>query len=358
MQDNNTKQEKYTPIRSIADAEQRLSAWNPNNESTTDFPNFILNSVNTQTSGQFIFGNSSEYHNLASEFARNDLYKHAESIAIAGAEKYRYNADLLADIIKYGAQSQDWESCKKAFARLCSLDYKKWSWRCYTFSTEHILDLIEINESDKEEEYIQEAKKLIDSYKLLNDERAWVADAELYLSKGERNSAIETLKDAVKTVPVAPQCCLKLSDLLLEDGSYTEVIKYSAIGLRATAQDQPSASNAYLLYVSALAKDALIHQEELTQQCSSNKEEKKGFSNIDAVKSALLDYRTAKQLFQGRAIYVNNIKQRETILKAKSGIEDFDDDSDTKHYLAEQFVKQLLDKTDGNDDSSVSGSDY
>lgn len=324
MQDihENTKKENYPVIHSVAEAEKLLSEWDPTDERTESLPTFILNSISTEEQSKHIFGDSSDYHNLASEFARKGLYKHAETIAISGASKYYYNVDLLADIIKYGAQSQDWDASRKAYERLCKIDKKRWTWRCFTFSIDYFLDYLETVQECISDTDIQEVNQLIESYKVLKDERAWVADADLLLSAGKRDDAINTLKTAISTVAVAPQCCLKLSDLLLEDGFYSEVIKYAAIGLRATAQEQPSASNAYLLYISALAKDALIHQEAL--EASDNCINNKGFANSDAVKSALLDYDTAKQLFHNRPIYVTNIRQREMILVSKSGIKDFE----------------------------------
>lgn len=353
MKEHENQQEKYTPIRSIAEAEQRLSAWDSNNESTADFPNFIINAINNQTEVQLIYGDSDDYHNLAAEFARKDLYKHAESAAIKGTEKYRYNVDLLADVVKYGSQSQDWDACKGAYDRLRSISFRKWTWRCFTFSIDYHLDLIENSDPSNEEKYTREVYELITAYKQLNNERAWVAEAELLLSKGERNKAIDTLKNAIQTVCVSPQSCLRLSDLLLEDGKYSEVIRYSAIGLRATAQEQPSASNGYLLYISALAKDAIIHQEEVEIINDGVRKPNKGFSNIAAVKSALLDYETAKQLLQGRPIYLQNIVQREAILQAKSGVSNYETKSRFGHTFVEQYKKHLRKKKQVDIDSDV-----
>ena len=360
MENTGISKSKYKPIQSISDAEQRLINWNPDVESSADFPNFIINSLmdsidKDKPDKPVIIGNSSQFHNLSSEFARKGLYKHAEQVAAIGVRRYKYNADLLADIVKFGADSQEWDACKKAYDRLCSIDFKKWTWRCFTFSIDYLLNYMEVSEPDEAETISTEIKGLISAYKELKDERAWVAEANLLLAEGLRSEAIASLKEGVENVAVSPQCCLKLADLLLEDGEYAEVIDYSAIGIRATAQDQPSASTAYLLYISALAKDALIHQEAQKLQVQKSEgintdDHNLGFYNLTAVKDALLDYDTAKQLFrETRPIYVNNIIQREIILKAKSGIGSSDEDDIAKKKIAQNIMEQLLQKSSDQD---------
>lgn len=310
------EKEKYSPILSISDAEQQLCAWKREDKEKEDFPIYIAKSIQGSSD---IYGTADEYHNLSSEFARKDLYKCAEIVAGKGAERYKHNVDLLADVIKFGSQSQDWDICETAYKRLDGIKYEKWTWRAFTFVIEYLMDKMEIlGEDEKEEEIYKKIYAHIDAYKKLNDERAWVAEAELNIKYGKRSEAIATLKTGIDNIQVAPQCCLKIIDLLLENGSYEEVIKYSAIGIRGTAQDQPSASNGYLLYTSALAKDALINEEEIE---NGEGVIGKGFHNFEAVKSALVDYEIAKQLLYGRSQYIYNINQRMLILKVKSGIE-------------------------------------
>lgn len=309
------EQPKYAKIRSIDEANDLLVAWSSENKEMTDFPDYVLDSLMKNES---IFGNANEYHNLACEFARKSLYRHAEMVAELGVLRYKFDIDLLSDIVRFASQSQNWEQAKKAHNRLNTIDYKKWTWRAFTFVIDYLLDSMESTDVD-EKAIIREVMQLISEYKKKLDERAWVAEADLHLKNGERSEAIVALKDGVEKVPVAPQCCTKLSDMLLEDGMYEEVIKYTAIGIRATAQEQPSSSNGYLFYASALAKDAMIHKEELEYSNKSSSYSDKGFKNKTAVNSALLDYQIAKQLLQGRPIYLANIMQREIILESKSG---------------------------------------
>ena len=131
--------------------------------------------------------------------------------------------------------------------------------------------------------------------------------------------------------------------MLLEDGAYEDVIKFSSMGIRGTAQDQPSASNGYLLYASALAKDALIHKEALE---SNGEIKNKGYNNLDAVRDALTDYRIAMALLN-KPIYVQNIRQREVILRAKSGL---DSDKKEREGIDTEKLLQLLLKVSRDSD--------
>lgn len=327
---------------SVSDAEQQLVHWSPIDPTEKDLPTQIVEVIDSEDDGTKVTGTAAEYHNLASEYARKDLYDYARIVAIAGTRKYKYNVDLLADIVKFGSQSQAWESCKKAYDRLQDIGKKKWTWRTYTFAIDYLQSRMEQEDVESAKKTYAEAMKLSESYKDLRDERAWVAEAELYLLEGETDKAITTLKDGVKQIAVAPQCCLKLTDLLLERGQYHDVVKYAAIGARGTAQEQPTASTGYLYYVSALAKDALIHQDALDNPDVSGK----GFLNSEAVSDALLDYDIAKSLMSDRPIFYNTIRQRTTILTMKSGLTTTQTESHGREKLAQELLHHLLENSE------------
>lgn len=306
----------YGMITSINDAEKKLVQWNPDDKDLEDFPNYVINCLGEDPN---IYGTADAYHNLASEFARKRLYKQAELVSTFGTMKYPFNVDLLADVVKFGSNTQDWDSCDDAYRELRSIDYSKWTWRTFTFVIDYLLVKLELPDTDSKA-VNRDLKELIAQYKKLNDERAWVAESELLEKMGKQKEMIAVLKNGIATVNVAPQCCLKLTDVLLENGEYDDVIKFAAIGLRGTAQEQPSASIGYFTYVSALAKDALIHKEDFENSQQAQPGENKGFQNLAAVHDALLDYAIAKRLLQGRHIYLATIAQRELVLRFKSGI--------------------------------------
>lgn len=331
---------------SVTDAEQQLIHWSPVNPTEKDLPTRIVEVIDSEDAGTKVTGTAEEYHNLASEYARKELYDYARIVATAGARKYKYNIDLLADIVKFGSQSQAWESCKKAYDRLQGIEKKKWTWRTYTFVIDYLQSRMEQEDVESAKKTYTEAMNLAEAYKDLCDERAWVAEAELYLLEGETDKAITTLKEGVAQIAVAPQCCLKLADLLLQRGQYHDVVKYAAIGVRGTAQEQPTASTGYLYYVSALAKDAIIHQDALDNPGISGN----GFFNSAAVSDALLDYNIAKSLMSDRPIFYNSIRQRTTILTMKSGLTITQTESSDREKLAQELIHQLLDNSEHTKD--------
>ena len=300
---------------SVADADRQLTLWGLRSDpDDIELPKKIIDAVcnNEKT----VRGNATEYHNLASEFARQRMYRYATAVATTGAKKYKNDVDLLADILKFGSQSQEWEGCDIAYRRLQSIGYSKWSWRTFTFTFDYLIDL-EDQPSDFGERNIKdEILPLIKAYKKLNDERAWVAEAEYHIKNGDNAAAEKTLLSCVQKVHVTPQCCLKLADIFLKKGKYNDVIKYSAIGVRSAAQEQPSISTGYLYYVSALAKDALIHDEAIQYP----NEDGKGFMNRAAVEDALCHYSIAADLLSDRRNYLKTIEQRTIILRKKSAL--------------------------------------
>lgn len=303
----------FPPIASIADAENRMELVG-----NSDIAEFILQSIeddDRNPEGRSIFGSADEYHNLASEYARRRLYNGAESVAAFGAALYKFNVDLLADIVKYGSQAQDWDNCRKAYDRLQEIEKKKWNWRTFTFAIDYLISLLDVSDMATSVNLGKEITNLVKDFKKLNDERAWLAEADYLLYTGDRKKAIIALKDAIAKVKVVPSVCLKLADLLLEDGEYDDVIETAAKGIRSSAQDQPSVNTGYLVYISALAKDAIIHNEALQYGGDPNR----GFNNLSMVEAALTDYEIAERLLN-RRVYLDNIRQRVLILSFKSGL--------------------------------------
>lgn len=348
IKDQNSNQEStvsFSPIVSITDAEARMIEW----DKSSSLPDFILDSLEkdnerSETAERIIFGSADEYHNLASEFARNSLYKGASIIASYGAMLYKFNVDLLADIIKFSSKTQDWASCEKAVDRLETIPRARWGWRAFTFLIDYLFDRLEVSSPNRYAALEKEIMQYIAAYKKIGDERAWVAESKLYLLRGQREKAVNILMQGVEAIRVVPQISVRLSDLLLQDGRYEEVIKYAAIGIRSTAEDQPSANTGYLIYVSALAKDAIIHEEDYNHPADPEK----GFSDKEKICSALTDYEIARDLLRrSNPIYIANIEQRIKILKKKSGMVDRDTETPNE-TVVRNFLTHLASESTGS----------
>ena len=138
------------------------------------------------------------------------------------------------------------------------------------------------------------------------DERPYLAKADIHIMLADAESAINALIEGAEKIKVAPRCCLRYADIMLERGEYSEVIKYAQKGMRASMQEQEVVSTGYLYYISGLAKDALAHKE--------------NGLDVNSVESILTDYRIAYRILEpDKTTYRGIIEKRVTILEIESG---------------------------------------
>ena len=84
-----------------------------------------------------------------------------------------------------------------------------------------------------------------------------MVEHDFYKLINEKDKARNSLKTAVETLTVCPQCALNYADSLFEIGSYTEVIPIveKAVNIR---EDQPSISVGYAYYILALSREYVL----------------------------------------------------------------------------------------------------
>jgi hypothetical protein len=267
-----------------------------------------------------VYGSSSEFHNVAASFARENLEYWAFDIVACGLKMYPLDPDLLADALKYGSVSRRAEKCKSYYDKISTTPKERWGWRLFVFTIDYLKDSLQWTEDQGlYEATYQKALDLSIEFQetLKNEERGYVAESEVHMLKANEEAAKDALYRGIQSVCVAPQCCLKYGDLLLKEGKYEEAIKIASLGVRATAQDQPTSNTPYFFYLSALAEDAIIHQEAIENPDN----EGMGFKNAKRINSALQNYAIAKALFgRTRPGYTMNIQTRESILKAVCNI--------------------------------------
>lgn len=284
-----------------------------------------------------VVGDNADYHNLAATYARLDDYMSAFEIVAKGLKQFPYDVDLLADAIKYGSKCGKVTESKEYLSVLLSRPFTFWNWRTFTFVIDFYLLSITWENPETTEETLQEALKIATEYQTLapTEERGFVAEAEIYLASSDVESAINVLKNAIYEHQeiLTPQCCIKYADILAERGEFEKVIEVCTRGLIVTAQDQPTARTGYFCYLSALAKDALIHRDG-------------AFKDGKRILDAYIDYKTAYKLLKTTPRYIENILNRTEILSAKSGISFSIDDvsSDVK-------LKELVELLSSNDKS-------
>lgn len=336
-----------TVIQSIRDIHNRLSKFSGDTNSTSDFADKLYNVL--IDCKDTILGSDHDYHNLSVEFSRKNCPLYALSVAKLGAQQYQFSTTLLADIILYGQQACAFDDCNKALERLCQIPYKYWEWRSFVFSIDYLKDSLSWVESvDIYERNLAQAFELIEKLKnnIPFEERAFVAEAEIYILSSDTLKAAEVLEQAIASIQVAPQCCMKLADIYLELGKYKDTIRIAAIGIRATAQEQPSTSIPYFYYLSALAKDALIHKYALEHENDKN-----GFGNEDIIRDALIDYQIAHELFSTQRRheeFIQTIQMRRRILEIKAGF--VENQADISGEDKFQLLKMLTSLTESKED--------
>lgn len=201
-----------------------------------------------------ITGDADDFHNISVDYSRNNQPLRAMEICQKGKKLWPNNIDLNADAVTYALDAGDLKEAANRSEELkanCP-DRSKWNWRGFTFLFDYYIKA-------KPQGYETEIDMLISDYKkyLPYEEKAYVSDATRYQDAGNFEAAINTLEEAVKNLN-APQCALKLTDMYFERGKYGDAIRAATLGIAYAAEPQPGIRTAYLLFIRALAKDALF----------------------------------------------------------------------------------------------------
>ena len=135
-----------------------------------------------------------------------------------------------------------------------------------------------------------------------NEATKWLECAEM-----ERSKAEECLEYAIYNEQfAATACCLKLADIRFDRKEYEKTIEICNKAL-STPQSQPSARNGYFLYLIAMSEEAILFKNER-------------FGDEAHVLKCYQDYIGAYRCNRDRPGYLSNIRDRMSIIEAKSGI--------------------------------------
>ncbi len=227
---------------------------------------------------------ASDYHNEGIDALRNENANKAFQVVQLGLQLFPFDVDLLADAVEYapmfpapaffeGLGIEDIDKATAAevsYQRLKSSGFRK-SWRAYTFAIDYLIDrkLCTLGKDDA-------TNLLTEAYNLAcdfvsdcpKDERAYRSKAKVLESiesyglddkhgPGKGETSENVLKTAVMN-QLAPQCCIRYMDRLLDDGRFEEAEHVAMVGLKATTQSQPSANVDYFLFGLALSRDHLL----------------------------------------------------------------------------------------------------
>lgn len=273
-----------------------------------------------------VFSDSNDYHNLAVDYARQELFDCAIWILKRGLKKYPLSQDLLADTILYGKESGQLEECENALSSLLLVDKESWGWRAYSFTIDYYLD--EINRLPKgasRNKLKREIHKLADEfieYAQRDPEavdRAYCKKADVTKEIGGEKSQEEYLLAGYNKNPSAPQCALRLADMMFEQGEYSKVLDYLQKCKYAINNPQPDINPAYVYLLYAMSKTSKL----MIETPDGNYSEKQ--SEIEQI---YRDFHTAIKSFPINQTYENAARRTIKMLEIQTGINDRTPDLD------------------------------
>ncbi len=269
-----------------------------------------------------IKGDSSDYHNLASELASLNYFEFAADVTGKGLDLFGDNIDLLSGYTYYSHKAGRTKAVESGLSRLERIERNIWNWRAFTF----YIDVI--NDREATEENRCKALQCVDDYKrvLPDEERAYMAEYSTFRKYGELESAENALKFAEQTLAMTAQCSLTLSEIYHMRGEYDNAINSASRAILGQAETQPSSHTGAAFAHRGFSKDAKIHKALLGGS--------KLDGQYDLIQSAINDYNTAIRF----GYKFKNIESRITILQE---LLPFECQAETLHPDIEKRLSKL-----------------
>lgn len=252
--------------------------------------------IHTRILKNEILGDADDFHNIAVEFSRKNMPAISTSICQHGIEIWKDSIDLNADALNYAmdaGKTTEAAAIAKQLEINCP-DRSKWNWRGFKFLLNYYL-------TNRPEGFEKKASVLIQDFKryLPHEEKAYTSDASRLVYAGKFTEAMNVLEEAVSKLN-APQCALTLADMYFERAKYEDAIRVATLGIAYSAEPQPGIRVPYLIFLRAMAKDALylksgrnsqeeahaiIREYELAKKYVSSQEERIVDMRIDILKT-------------------------------------------------------------------------
>lgn len=284
--------------------------------------------LESDKNAKYIAGDADRFHNATVELTRIGFYDYAYALAELGHKRYPQNTDLLGDLLCYGLQCRDLAQLEQWYNKLITINRRFWGWRAYQFSFDYWKERLPYAKSDQQlEEWEDKIKSIYadfkNNFKFLKDksdcEKAYMMEYEFLLSKGEEETAIQSLVKATSdpnTRNKCPQCALTLADYYFGMGNYEEAYKYATIAINIK-EDQPSINLGYTHYIRAMSKEAIERQSRGYKQHVQD--------IYNAYASAYVHLKD-----DGSVRLIDSVKKQVLILERETGVEsgiDFSDSS-------------------------------
>ncbi|MGN1155619.1 MAG: hypothetical protein ACI4TK_05545 [Agathobacter sp.] len=258
-----------------------------------------------------IKGDSADYHNLASELARQNYFEFAADVTQKGLDIFDDNIDLLSDYTYYSHKAGRKIDVNDGLSRLEKIEREIWNWRAFTF----YIDVV--NDGEANEENKEKALQCVKAYKqvLPDEERAYMAEYETLKKYGELGAAESALVMAETNLTMTAQCSLTLSEIYHMRGDYDKAINSATRAILGQAETQPSSNTGAAFAHRGFSKDAKIHKAIIDGVSIE--------TQYAEIHSAICDYRMAIQLGYSYANIAVRIKILEELLPSEVQEEEF-----------------------------------
>ena len=275
---------------------------------------------------------ANDYHNLAVDYARQNLFDCSLQILNRGlkTENFPLSADLLADTILYGKESGQHEVCESALKNLFLVDKESWGWRAYSFTIDYWLDNVtRLPKGASRNKLKKDIHKLADEFIKYSQrepdvtDRAYYKKAEVIKAIGGEGNQEEILLEGYTKYSSAPQCSLRLADMMFERGNYAKVLEYLQKCTYAINDPQPDINPAYVYLLYAMSKTSKLMIDTPDGKYAEKKVE------IEAI---YRDFHTAMKSFSINQTYENAAKRPIKMLEIQTGVKDRTRDPDEEDY--------------------------
>lgn len=271
-----------------------------------------------------IVGDETDYHNYSVVLSRLDDYLTAYEIVKRGLQQFPYDTDLLADAINYGSKCSKYAEAQGHLATLIGRPFSSWTWRAFQFTIDFFKGAWSWQKDEKTmQEWLNTALRIAERYQKYcpSDERSYLSEYDILQSLAKlamdeenydeadrlMNEALRKLADIAKTGKYAAvRCSLRYADEMFQQQNYQEVIVTCDRALQY-GQTTTAARLEYLIYLSALSREALLYTMEDWR------------TNTEEIETIYREYLAA--LTDIEDDYLRNIRRRVSILAARTGID-------------------------------------
>ena len=216
---------------------------------------------------KMLSGTASDFHNLAVELSRKNLYELACRVLEIGLSPYANDVDLLADFLVYGIKCGKETECEKYFNLLSQIPKRRWKWRAFDFSVDYLQQkaesILDDAELDNAITFMLEITKAY-RYYFPNSEGSYVVESQIHRFVNKFDEEERVLKEAVKKVKHAPRSNLRLADNAFERGeyelsrSYIKAVKLTGIG------KQSNVNLCYVYYLDTMCLIMILQSKQVT----------------------------------------------------------------------------------------------